>query len=75
MEDRLPLRPKMDLPGNSDRVISAQESAARVTYEARKEEFTKIRSAFLLNRAEESKRFSIANIAEGKKIRQRFDGS
>ena len=75
MEDRLPLRPKMDLPGNSDRVISAQESAAKVAYKTRKEEFIKIRSAFLLNRAEESRRFSIANIAEGKKIRQRFDGS
>ena len=75
VEDRLPLREKISSPKNSQRTASNEEIAARTSYETRKADFIEARVKFFLNRAEESKMFSLANIAQGKEIRQRFDNS
>jgi len=75
VEDRLPLRPSLRSPINSDRLFSSQEMKARTTYELRKSSFLEVRNHFFANRAAEAKIFSDANIAQGKKIRHEFDNS
>jgi hypothetical protein len=75
MEERLPLREKISSPKKSKSAAGTQETAASIAYEKRKKEFIIARDAFFFNRAQESKVSSLANIAHGKKIRQRFDKS
>jgi hypothetical protein len=75
MEDRLPLREKISSPKNSKSSAGTQETAASIAYDKRKMDFTIARDEFFLKRAQESKISSLANIAHGKKIRQRFDKS